>query len=253
MLKLQSLSFTLFFYIIYQAHANEEDPVVRKWDFIFKSEVAIPILVVLVILSGMLSGLTLGLLGLDLNELRRIANGRRPNVTPDDMKNAQKIIPIRQHGNWLLCTLLVGNVAVNAAVSILLADYTSGLEGFLLSTVIIVFFGEILPQATCARYPLLIGAKTAWFTNTLMILLAPIAYPISIGLDVILPPRDDEPLHDDKSYHRLSNGADPINMGVGYMGTSLSSDFLQRIQHHQSLDTTAQSDKEALHHFSSTH
>lgn len=194
MLKTNSLSLTLFFYITYQVQANGEDIENKnQWTrFIFREEVAIPLLFILVILSGMLSGLTLGLLGLDLFELKRIASGAKPNATPDDVKNAQKIIPIRQHGNWLLCTLLVGNVAVNAAVSILLADYTSGLEGFILSTVIIVIFGEILPQATCARYPLVIGAKTTWFTNSLMIILSPVAYPISCGLDIILPPESME-------------------------------------------------------------
>jgi len=247
MLKINSLSLRLFFYITYQVQANGEDIENKnQWTrFIFREEVAIPLLIILVILSGMLSGLTLGLLGLDLFELKRIANGAKPNATPDDVKNAQKIIPIRQHGNWLLCTLLVGNVAVNAAVSILLADYTSGLEGFILSTVIIVIFGEILPQATCARYPLVIGAKTTWFTNSLMIILAPVAYPISCGLDIILPPESME-IAPSAEYRRLSNGSDSINMGVGYMGTSISSasDLMQRMKHRPTVESV-QGDNDA--------
>ena len=43
---------------------------------------------------------------------------------------------------------------MNALISILLADKTSGLVGFLLSTIVIVVFGEIIPQATCARHAL---------------------------------------------------------------------------------------------------
>lgn len=64
---------------------------------------------------------------------------------PEKQKDAKAIMPLRERGNLLLCTLLLGNVAVNSLLSILLADATSGTTGFLLSTAIIVLFGEILP------------------------------------------------------------------------------------------------------------
>lgn len=67
----------------------------------------------------------------------------------------QKIQPVRADGNLLLCTLLLGNVAVNALLSIVMANLTSGLIGFALATVIITIFGEIIPQvrlaAVCVR------------------------------------------------------------------------------------------------------
>jgi len=53
-----------------------------------------------------------------------------------------------------------GNVAVNALLSILMADLTSGLVGFLVSTFVIVIFGEICPQSLCSRYPLEIGSAS---------------------------------------------------------------------------------------------
>lgn len=54
----------------------------------------------------------------------------------------------------MLCTLLVGNVMVNAGISILTADITSGVIGFVVSTVLITLFGEIIPQAICSRHAL---------------------------------------------------------------------------------------------------
>ncbi len=104
-------------------------------------------------------------------------------MASDNTKNrlaATKIQPIRKHGKWLLCTLLIGNVAVNSALSILLAI------GFVVSTATITIFGEIIPQALCSRYALEIGAKTIWIVWPLMWLMAIVANPISYLLDRIL-------------------------------------------------------------------
>lgn len=41
-----------------------------------------------------------------------------------------------------------------------MADLTDGLVGLALSTLSIVVFGEIMPQAACSRHGLYIGANT---------------------------------------------------------------------------------------------
>ena len=107
------------------------------------------IISILILLSALFSGLTLGLMGLDKTGLEIISSSKRDN--PVAARNAEVIIPIREDGNLLLCTLLLGNVAVNALLSILMADLTDGTLGFLVSTVVIVIFGEITPQALCSR------------------------------------------------------------------------------------------------------
>ena len=142
------------------------------------SLIEIVLIIVLICLSGLFSGLTLGLLGLDPIGLEIIMSGN----TKDSIY-ARSILPIRKKGNQLLCTLLLGNVLVNSALSIIMADITSGIIGLVLSTTIIVIFGEIIPQSTCSRYSLLIGYKTRWITHFLLIILFPIAFPMSFILD----------------------------------------------------------------------
>eukprot|EP00456_Euglypha_rotunda_P089990 TRINITY_DN93855_c0_g1_i1.p1 TRINITY_DN93855_c0_g1~~TRINITY_DN93855_c0_g1_i1.p1 ORF type:complete len:106 (-),score=13.63 TRINITY_DN93855_c0_g1_i1:10-294(-) len=73
----------------------------------------------------------------------------------------------------------MSNVAVNVGSSILMADLTSGLIGFFVSTFALVIFGEILPQALCQRHRLFIGAKAAPSMWILMIFMAPICWPIA--------------------------------------------------------------------------
>lgn len=139
-------------------------------------------IIILVAMSGLFSGLTLGLLSLDIKQLENVIRGGDES----EQKWATRILPTRRFGNWLLCTLLLGNVAVNAMLSIILADMTSGLMGFLLSTALIVIFGEILPQACCSRYGLAIGYYTVPIVWVIMAVLAPMAWPISWVLDQAL-------------------------------------------------------------------
>jgi metal transporter CNNM len=101
-------------------------------------------------------------------------------------ERAKKIYPVRKRGNLLLCTLLLGNVAVNSAMAIFLGDLASGLVAGVLATGLIVIFGEIIPQAVFSRYALSLGSKTVWLVKIFVFILYPIAYPISWVLDMAL-------------------------------------------------------------------
>lgn len=103
----------------------------------------IVLIVLMLCLSALFSGLTLGLMSLDKTGLEIVMSGDDPKAA----RYAKVIYPVRENGNLLLCTLLLGNVAVNALLSIFLAAYAGGIVGFVSSTFLIVIFGEIVPQA----------------------------------------------------------------------------------------------------------
>ncbi|XP_026877358.2 metal transporter CNNM4 isoform X1 [Electrophorus electricus] len=137
----------------------------------------------LLVLSGIFSGLNLGLMALDPMELRIVQSCG----TDKEKRYARKIEPIRNKGNYLLCSLLLGNVLVNTTLTILLDDLIgSGLGAVVVSTVGIVIFGEIIPQALCSRHGLAVGANTILLTKCFMLLTFPLSFPISKLLDCLL-------------------------------------------------------------------
>jgi metal transporter CNNM len=132
----------------------------------------------LVIMSALFSGLTLGLMSLSVHELnRKMQLGSRA---------AARVYRVRKRGNLLLTTLLLGNVAVNSVLAIILSDIASGVLAGFLATGLIFLFGEIIPQAVISRYALAFGARTWWLVEAFMILAFPIAGPIAWILDKVL-------------------------------------------------------------------
>lgn len=136
----------------------------------------------LLCLSGLFSGLNLGLMSLDLTSLRILIE----TGSTQEKAYARSIEPVRKQGNFLLCTLLLGNVLVNNTLTILLDTLFGGLVAVVGATAGIVVMGEIIPQAICQRFGLVVGAKTLFITKIFMVLTGPVSWPISKLLDVIL-------------------------------------------------------------------
>ncbi|KAI5984545.1 hypothetical protein EDC04DRAFT_2884658 [Pisolithus marmoratus] len=140
---------------------------------------------VLVLLSGVFAGLTLGYMSLDETQLNVLSM----SGTPQQKRYANRIKPIRKNGHLLLVTLLLANMIVNETLPIISDPVLGGgVQSVVVSTVLIVIFSEIIPQSLCTRHGLYLGAKMAGFTQALIYLLGIVAWPVAKLLEYILGP-----------------------------------------------------------------
>ncbi|KAF7545126.1 hypothetical protein G7046_g9636 [Stylonectria norvegica] len=138
----------------------------------------------LVLLGGAFAGLTIALMGQDSIYLQVVSG----DVTEPQQKNAKRVLNLLNRGkHWVLVTLLLSNVIVNESLPVVL-DRTlgGGVAAVVGSTVLIVIFGEIVPQSICVRYGLPIGGFMSKPVLALMYLTSPIAWPTAKLLDWIL-------------------------------------------------------------------
>lgn len=143
------------------------------------------IILVLVAINGLIAGLTLGLLSMDETKIQVLMN----SGTDKQKRAASRIKPLRKNPHLLLVTLLLGSTIINETLPILLDNLFNGSSQWLaiiVSTVLVLIFAEILPQALCTHYGLQIGSYFYWFVYIVKFLTFPIAWPIAKFLDYIL-------------------------------------------------------------------
>ncbi|PSR84351.1 hypothetical protein BD289DRAFT_434389 [Coniella lustricola] len=153
---------------------NEEEEGTELWVLYVAS-------MFLVLLGGAFAGLTIALMGQDGIYLQVIAK----DPTEPQQKNAKRVFQLLQKGkHWVLVTLLLSNVIVNETLPVVLDRCLGGgVAAVVGSTVLIVIFGEVVPQSVCVRYGLAIGGFMSTPVLILMWLMAPVAWPTAKLLD----------------------------------------------------------------------
>ncbi|XP_019851308.1 PREDICTED: DUF21 domain-containing protein At4g14230-like [Amphimedon queenslandica] len=138
--------------------------------------------IILVLFAGLMSGLTMGLLSLDIMSLEVLKRGGKPR----EKKYASRIIRIVKKHHLLLVTLLLANAIAVESMPIFLDKITNEIVAILISVTAVLVFGEIVPQALCTRFGLAIGYYCAPLVYFLMAAFFILAFPISKVLDLIL-------------------------------------------------------------------
>ena len=64
-------------------------------------------------------------------------------------RDAVRVLGLRKESNFVLVTVLWGNVSINVLITLLSNSVLAGVGAFVFSTFVITFLGEIIPQALC--------------------------------------------------------------------------------------------------------
>lgn len=136
----------------------------------------------LVAFSGMMSGLTLGLMSLEVLDVE--LTKRSDNERERQMAATVQELVKDQHR--LLVTLLFCNAIAMEALPLVLDTLVSPVMAVIISVTAVLLFGEIVPQAVCKTYGMAVGAACAPLVRFLLVVCFPVAWPISKLLDRVL-------------------------------------------------------------------
>lgn len=138
-------------------------------------ELTIFIVIILTGLSAMCSGLNVSLMSLSTADLRRKAKV--------GSKQAKQVLPLRESAHLTLAAILLTNVAAVSATSLVLESAFAGLIAGLVTTLIMVIFGEILPQAYFSRSALKFCALLTPVMRIMIVITYPVSKPLQLLLD----------------------------------------------------------------------
>jgi metal transporter CNNM len=135
--------------------------------------------VVLILFSAVCSGLNIAVMSLDPADLKRKAKLGN--------KQAKRVLPLRRQTHLTLASILLVNVAAVSANSLVLEQRLNGWLAGVLSTLLIVTFGEIIPQALFSRNPLAWSSAFAPLLRLMIYVTYFISRPLQILLDRLFP------------------------------------------------------------------
>ena len=142
--------------------------------------------ILLVGASSIYSGLNISLMSLGVKDLERKAKmGDR---------GAQRVLPFRKNSHLSLASILLANVAVISATSLVIDEKFGGLIAGIASTLLIVIFGEVVPQAFFARFALRVTSILVPLLRLTIIVTYPISKPLQLALDSLFG-HDESQLH----------------------------------------------------------
>jgi metal transporter CNNM len=133
----------------------------------------------LILVSALCSGLNIAVMSLNVDDLKRKAKLGN--------KQARRILPLRQQTHLVLASILFSNIAAVSATSLVLERRLEGVLAGLVSTILIVIFGEVMPQALFSKDPLKWSSRFAPLLRIMIFVTYIMSKPLQLLLDRLFP------------------------------------------------------------------
>ncbi len=130
---------------------------------------------IFLLLAAISSGLNVALMSLNLAELKRKAKLGN--------KKAISVLPLRKNTHLSLAAILFSNLGFASATAIVLGNHLNGIIAGLVSTLLLVIFSELLPQALFIRRALDFCAFFSPFLKFIIIMTYPVSKPLQLIID----------------------------------------------------------------------
>lgn len=176
----------------------------------------IVIVIILIGFSALCSGLNVALMSLDVDDLRR--KTKLGNV------KARRAYYFRERTHLTLAAILLTNVAAVSATSLVLESVLYGLLAGVVTTLLTVIFGEILPQAIFSRKALSYMSVLSPVIRFMIVVTYPVSKPLQLLLDRLFTQPQTAHLH---SRHELGI---LISEHLGQQASELDDDEVEIIR-----------------------
>jgi metal transporter CNNM len=167
-------------------------------------------------LSAVCSGLNIALMSLDISDLRR-------KSSLGD-KNAKRVLPLRRNSHLSLAAILFTNIGAVSASSLVLEPHFEGLLAGVVSTLLIVVFGEVFPQAFFAKRALRATARLVPLLRLMIFLTYPVSKPLQLLLDKLFGHGESAKLHSREELGMV------IGEHIGHQESELDDDEVEIIR-----------------------
>ncbi|RNF24200.1 hypothetical protein TcG_01010 [Trypanosoma cruzi] len=141
----------------------------------------------LLIFTGITAGLQVALFSMDRLFLRILTT----TGSLRERRQAKRLLGILRLGHWTLVALLLSNASAMTGLPILLEDIFDQLTALLVSLTAVLFISDIIPLSIFVRWSFPICSFFVPLVWVLLVVTAPVSYPVGKLLDRLLGEKED--------------------------------------------------------------